>query len=461
MAHSFSQLRQTYPEFRYERADFHETPEGLHLEFHFRMGEIRFAPTHFIPKPESGWALDPASPLVRRLAFCIGMVELISYWKSACPPRVIVEAGPLSAGEISWWRKLYYLGLGEFFYTNGIQVSSEEFLHLASLETAEPAPIAYRLSREGSHPTLIPIGGGKDSVVSLEILAASHATNRLLFINASTASLRCATTAGYGPGQMARTKRTIHPRLLALNAEGFLNGHTPFSAMLAFVSVLVAALHGCTRIALSNESSANESTVPGLPVNHQYSKTFEFEADFQRYVRTWLTPDIHYFSLLRPVNELQISGLLCHRPQYLADFRSCNVGSKQGVWCGQCAKCVFVAAMLSPFLDAAAIAGVFGTNPLARPELLPLLKELTGLAANKPFECVGTVDEVRAALVLAAHRSGSEPPPALIAHMFTHHAELLPSLESSRALLREWNPEHAVPADLLPILQAEVESLRV
>jgi hypothetical protein len=256
---------------------------------------------------------------------------------------------------------------------------------------------------------------------------------------------------------MTRTKRTIHPELLALNARGYLNGHTPFSAMLAFVSVLVATLQGSTHIALSNESSANESTVPGLPVNHQYSKTFEFESDFQHYVRSWLTPEVHYFSLLRPLNELQISGLLCRHPKYLPDFRSCNVGSKQGVWCGQCAKCVFVAAMLSPFLAPEAVAQVFGTNPLAQMKLLPLLEQLTGLAETKPFECVGTVNEVRAALVLTAAHLHS--PPALITHMFTHHAALMPSVEQALAHLREWNSEHAVPAALVPLLQREIESL--
>ena len=455
MADRFSELRTTHPTFRYVRADCRESDDGLRLTYDFRMGEIAFAPTHFIPKPAGGWAVDPASPLVRRLVFCIGMVELISYWKSACPPRVIVEAGSLCADEIAWWRKLYYLGLGEFFYTNGIRVSEDEFLYLEALDSSESAPVS--LARDPV-VTLIPIGGGKDSVVSLELLSDSRDANLLLFINASAASLKCAATAGYNSERQVREKRTIHPELLALNARGYLNGHTPFSAMLAFVSVLVAALHGATRIALSNESSANESTVPGLPVNHQYSKTFEFESDFQRYVRTWLTPDIHYFSLLRPVNELQITGLLCRHPQYLIDFRSCNVGSKTGIWCGQCAKCVFVAAMLAPFLDADRVAAVFGTNPLARPELLPLLEQLTGLADTKPFECVGTVNEVRAALVLAKERAAG-PAPALIEHMHTHHATLLPTVSEARALIREWNSEHAVPYDLVDILQQGLETL--
>jgi len=459
MAHRFTELRQAHPTFVYERADVRETEEGLHLEFGFRMGEVRFAPTHFIPKPSTGWAVVPAGPLVRRLVFSIGMVELISYWKAACPPRVQIEAGSLSPAEITWWRKLYYLGLGEFFFTNGITVSEEEFMQLEAPVGAPPEPL--RITRPPQEPaTLIPIGGGKDSVVSMELLAGQHARNHLLFINASVAGLKCAATAGYGSEQITRTKRTIHPELLALNAKGYLNGHTPFSAMLAFVSVLVAALQGSSRIALSNESSANESTVPGLPVNHQYSKTFEFESDFQRHVRSWITPDIHYFSLLRPLNELQITGLLCRRPRYLGDFRSCNVGSKQGIWCGACAKCVFVAAMLSPFVEPEKITHIFGQNPLDKMELLPLLEQLTGLAETKPFECVGTVDEVRAALVLSMHRVEQGRVPGLIHHMLTQESALMPRESVARAFLQSWNAEHAVPEDLLPALRRELAELR-
>ena len=67
--------------------------------------------------------------------------------------------------------------------------------------------------------------------------------------------------------------------MLQLNSEGYINGHTPFSAIVAFSSVLTAALNGQKYITLSNENSANESTVKDSKVNHQYSKSYEFELD--------------------------------------------------------------------------------------------------------------------------------------------------------------------------------------
>ena len=72
--------------------------------------------------------------------------------------------------------------------------------------------------------------------------------------------------------------RTIDPRLLQLKGKGYLNGHTPFSAYLAFLSVLCATLFDIKYIALSNERSSNEGNVRylGKTINHQYSKSFEF-----------------------------------------------------------------------------------------------------------------------------------------------------------------------------------------
>lgn len=107
-----------------------------------------------------------------------------------------------------------------------------------------------------------------------------------------------------------------------------MNGHTPFSAIVAFLSFYTAYLIGAEHIVLSNESSANEGNLSGASVNHQYSKSFAFEHDFQQYAHKNLMPDIHYFSLLRPFNELQIAKYFAALPQYHAVFRSCNAGSK-------------------------------------------------------------------------------------------------------------------------------------
>ena len=218
-------------------------------------------------------------------------------------------------------------------------------------------------------------------------------------INPRGATLDCARVAGFDrEEQILVLHRQIDPKLLELNAQGFLNGHTPFSAMLAFYSVLLSAVTGIRDVALSNESSANEPTVPGTNINHQYSKSLEFETDFRDYVHDWMGDSNHYYSHLRSLNELQIAERFARYPQYFPVFKSCNVGSKENKWCGHCPKCLFAYIILSPFIPEEKLQEIFGHDLLNDPTLEQTFDELSGLSKIKPFECVGTVREVNEAL---------------------------------------------------------------
>ena len=207
-------------------------------------------------------------------------------------------------------------------------------------------------------------------------------------------------------------RRKIDPTLLELNAKGYLNGHTPFSAMLAFYTRLASALSGIPNVALSNESSANESTVKGSYVNHQYSKSLEFEDDFRNYVNE--AASFNYFSFLRPLSELQIAMLFSRFTAYHDVFRSCNVGSKEDIWCGHCAKCLFAYIILSPFIAPERLNAIFGKSMLDDTTLDLEFRQLLGLAETKPFECVGTVSEVRQALQMAVERWYKGKAPKLV-----------------------------------------------
>ena len=171
-----------------------------------------------------------------------------------------------------------------------------------------------------------------------------------------------------------KVKRTLDARMLELNRQGYLNGHTPFSALVAFSSLIGAAILDLDYVALSNESSANESTVPGSSVNHQYSKSFEFEKDFHQYAGRYLPGSAYYFSLLRPLSEFQIAWIFSGLKQYHDIFRSCNSGSKTDSWCGHCPKCLFVCLILSPFLGQEELEKIFGRAML---EDLSLRETLT------------------------------------------------------------------------------------
>ena len=384
----YRELRERYPEFEYLAYHHEVTEKGLRLWFDFRMGEVEFHPEALF---EARPFLNLKAVNLDRLVFDIGMIELISYWKCACTPTVKVSCGSLADEQIAFWKKLYWNGLGEFFYTNGINSNVTDFMNIEGTQRSLPAGVF--IEKRDSY--LVPVGGGKDSVVTLELLRRAGKTIRPLIMNPRGATTECARVAGFPMEEVLVIRRKIDPVLLDLNAQGYLNGHTPFSAMLAFYTRLASALSGIPNVALSNESSANESTVIGTSVNHQYSKSLEFEDDFRCYC-----PGFNYFSFLRPLSELQIAMLFSRFTAYHDVFRSCNVGSKQDIWCGHCAKCLFAYIILAPFIEPERLNQIFGKSMLDDISLRLEFEQLIGEAETKPFECVGTVGEVRQALAM-------------------------------------------------------------
>ena len=427
----FDALRKEFSTFTFDRQSVTRENGTLRLAFDFNLDDrYHFQPTLEIPaRPFFDWDSIPCEQL-EYLAFQIGMTELVSYWKIACPKKVVVKPFALTESQIRFWKKLYYNGLGEFMYLNGITVSEEALMEIENDEGIDALAfpsMSYRVQRTSvsmdgktrhdmpsfrktnlplSEKTLVPIGGGKDSVVTLECLRHEMPIIPMI-VNPRGATLNCVKTAGYKDDEFIVINRTLDPTMLKLNAEGYLNGHTPFSALLAFISILVAFGSRSKYIALSNENSANESTVPGTNINHQYSKSIEFERDFRNYVAENINKEVQYFSFLRPLSELQIASLFAQCEAYHPVFRSCNVGSKTDSWCGHCPKCLFTWIILSPFLSHDKLVAFFGKDLMADTSLQPILEELNGTAPVKPFECVGTVEEVRACLKAAGISTGS------------------------------------------------------
>ena len=413
----YNSFRRTYPEMVYAGYEYGVQPDGLHIVFTFRIGEdIVFSPTAMIPnRPFLKW--DNLQKRIDRLVFNIGMIELVSYWKCYCPPRVRVLCGSLEADEVEFWKKTYFNGLGEFFYVNGIEATQEDFMEIVSEGKAKDCNPEKGSTHLAQDATLVPVGGGKDSVVTLSLLGEATRVVPLI-MNPRGATTNCVTAAGLTMEDTLVIQRTIHPRLLELNREGCLNGHTPFSAMLAFYTLLASELSGIGNIALSNESSANEPTVlagkAGANVNHQYSKSLEFENDFRSFVSRFVCGEYNYYSFLRPLTELQIAMLFSKEEVFFDVFRSCNAGSKEDIWCGKCAKCLFAFIILSPFIAPERLTSIFGKNLLEDEGLRLFFEQLTGHAPTKPFECVGTVDEVNSALSMAITRWYKDRRPRLL-----------------------------------------------
>ena len=410
----FLQLREQFPYFVFESQEYELTSRGLDIRFSFNLaGRYSFSPTLFIPRKP--WFLpdEKIAGHLDNIVFNIGMIELISYWKAACPPRLIVRPFGLSAEQVAWWKNLYFHGLGEFFYLNSIDVREDNFMQIeVSSEILLPAEF-FSLA----DALIIPVGGGKDSAVTLELLGGAPGAIPMI-MNPRGASKETISVKGFSDENFIGVMRTIDPVLLQLNDLGFLNGHTPFSALLAFITVLTAIVSGRRHIALSNESSASEATIEGTDINHQYSKSYRFETDFREYVKRWISNDINYFSFLRPLNELQIASLFTRYREFHPVFKSCNAGSKTDSWCGHCAKCLFTWIMLAPFLPKEELVAIFGKNLFDDATLLPFFDQLTGIADEKPFDCVGTIREVNLALCETIRQSDETRLPLILDYYY-------------------------------------------
>ena len=404
---NFNDLRKEYKYFYYNKFEITENESEIVLKFDFEIPNLaHFNPTTSILKKNFKFK-DINSVYAKNMVFNIGMIELISYWKCACPENVIIKCGKLNSDQIDFWKKLYFNGLGELFYRNKIKTDINSFMNIQSTGDID---FHYEKIDDESFGYIVPIGGGKDSVVTLETLPLDRNSDLCLIINPKPVTLKCASLAGFDDNHIIEIKRVIDKNLIDLNSKGFINGHTPFSAMLAFTSYFVAYLLGKKYVSLSNENSANESNVKGENINHQYSKSFEFECDFENYSDKYLKAPVKYFSFLRPLNELQIAKLFSKHEKYHHVFKSCNVGSKgeNWIWCCNCAKCLFAFTILSPFLYKEKLVSIFGEDLFDKKSLLEIFIELTGNGEYKPFDCVGTYEEVNYALTFVIKKLESE-----------------------------------------------------
>ena len=373
-------------------------PASGRVSLSYRLDGITLEET--IVLPASGIKLTHSRQhAVEQALDLLHWVAGVSYWKAGCPPRLVFRAAAPDAWQAAWLTRLYREGLAEFAFCNHLDAEQWPlFLSEKAATSLQPVE-ATGLSRR----TLVPMGGGKDSLVAWSRLARAGEQADSVQIGSSALIRRIGAQLS---GQHWVIERKLDPALGELNRRGAWNGHVPVTAINASILVLAALVLDYDRIAFANERSADEASLldsRGRAVNHQFSKSFAFEQMLDEWVRGRIDPDLRVFSILRRDRELAVCREFAGLTQFHELFSSCNRnfhldGPRTGRWCGQCPKCYFVFLALAPFMLPERLAAIFGGDLLANPELAEGFAALLAFDGQKPFECVGEAVEARAAV---------------------------------------------------------------
>ncbi|MEN8252972.1 MAG: hypothetical protein ABFQ62_01190 [Patescibacteria group bacterium] len=462
---TIKQSQTKHPKFIYQSFDWEIKKDQVECSFKFLLEpNILFEPKLRISGLERKTLLQINHDTIDGLVFHLGLMEIPSYWKATLSPIIAVKAGHLNKKQITWWRNLLMEGLGEFFFRNKIDPSELKFKF--KIESTN-SYIPFQKEKLDNDKVLLPLGGGKDSLVSLEVLSASWRTKLQhqiipFALNPTQATLDILKINNKLKPVIA--KRKIDPKLLELNKQGYFNGHTPFSAYLAFLTTLVATLQGIKNVAVSNEKSADEATVEikSKKYNHQYSKTTNFENKFKTYQKSYLVSNLEYFSFLRPLYEIQIGKLFSDLGEkYFSAFRSCNKGQKKNIWCHDCPKCLFAFLITFPFVDEKVLSKkIFNKNIFSKRSLLDDAFKLVEAKKTKPWECVGTKEESILAFYLSIkkYQDNNKKLPLILKEIDKKILSKEKNLEKrSKKILKSWNKKHNLPEIFERILRKSYE----
>ncbi|WDS37382.1 UDP-N-acetyl-alpha-D-muramoyl-L-alanyl-L-glutamate epimerase [Pseudoxanthomonas sp.] len=390
---------------------------------------------------------------VQRALRLLHLIAGVSYYKAAVPPEVVIEGDPIDADTAALMEDIYTHGLGEFAYRNGLDLHGRIRFPASGAADEATAP-ALGLA---SH-ALVAIGGGKDSLVSIEALRGAGIAQTVSWIGGSQLIAACASRTGLPTLNIGRA---IAPELFEFNRQGAWNGHIPVTAINSAILVLAALLRGVDQVVFSNERSASVgSMIAGTgEVNHQWSKGWAFESLFGAHVQRHVAADLQYYSLLRPFSELAVARQFAKNDHYDAHFSSCNrnfhiLGERPvNRWCGVCPKCHFVFLALAPFMPKPRLLNIFGRNLLDDTAQTGGFDALLEYQDHKPFECVGEGRESRAAMATLGQRPEWRED-ALVARFNREIAPQLDAAELQIPALLQPEGEHRIPAALWEPLRA-------
>ncbi len=426
--------------FRFVRCEFAADTGVARLVYAFDDGPEM---VETVTVPGAPFVLDAArTAAVQRALQLLHLVAGVSYYKAGVPATVSLDSYAIDAETAALVEDIYLNGLGEFAYRNGLDLRGRFRLPVQG-EPVQAPSLGLR-----AH-ALVAIGGGKDSLVSIEALRRAGVDETITWIGGSQLIRACAERTALPTLNLGRA---LAPELFELNRQGAWNGHIPVTAVNSAIMVLAALLQDVDQVVFSNERSASYgSQIPGTgEVNHQWSKGWAFEQAFGTHVQRFVAADLHYYSLLRPMSELAVARQFTRTDFYDAHFSSCNrnfhiLGERPvNRWCGVCPKCHFVFLALAPFMPKTRLVRIFGRNLLDDADQAAGFDALLEFQDHKPFECVGEGRESRAAMAALATRAEWKED-ALVKRFCNEILPQLDAVELAIERLLELQGEHRIP----------------
>jgi hypothetical protein len=435
----------------FEISGYDFDPQTGEVQLHYALlgpGEpITFTERATIPVSNS----DPqVFDVVDRLARLLMLAASVSYYKTAAPSQVSVKV-PITSPEKHFLTEVIRRGMTEFAYVNNLPHALKPTVLTTEIIPNEPIAL---VDVNESQP-LVAVGGGKDSIVSIEALRAADFTPTLFSVNAYTPITDTVERAGL---PYLQVRRQIDLAIGDLNERGALNGHVPITMINSILALMTAAANGLTTVVFSNERSASIGNLVwhGIDVNHQWAKSVEAEKLLQDTLDRVVSPSLTYFSLLRPLSELRIARQFATLEQYHDIFTSCNRAfhldpTKRRIWCGECDKCRFVFLILAPYMSKDQLEAVFHKNMYDDGAQLSGFRELLGIEGHKPLECVGEIAESRLALLMAAEKDEWKHTALVPVLLHDLPEDALPTAEQKKEIFA--TGEHLIPETYISALE--------
>lgn len=404
----------------------------------------------------------PANANIDRALRALHLALGISYYKIFVP-STIAQPYAMDQAEADFWNTVWRHGLGEFLYVNKLDPAS-----LATFSTQNGQQFGDILKATDSQGALLGIGGGKDSIVAGEMLKrAGIDVNGFVMATGATRG-QAQSVAETMNVPLQAVERSLDKRLLEVQElPGAHKGHVPISLIFGLVGVTLAIANNNQYVVVANEASASlpRITWEHGAVNHQWSKSLEFEQALQKLVIETIAP-INYFSAVRPMTSVAIAKAFAQFPAYFSVFTSDNsvfridpAQRPSTLWSLESPKSLSSFILLAPWLPVDDLLRTFGRDFLDERSLQTLFLELTGQQGEPPLDCVGTVEELVLSLNLA-YQQGKYIDSFLMQQAL-QHGVVQPdhNWQDQLALMLAPQADHALPDRLAGAIEQQIEDI--